>query len=466
VRWTSYGVAHVQADGLGDLGFGQGWAAAKQHLCRLADQFVRVRAQRARWFGPGDGDANLDSDFFHLHVGYEARARDLIAEQSDEAHAIAAGWVAGYNHYVTHASRADWPADCRDAEWVEPIDELDLARLGVSLATLASSQAFLTAIARAAPDGPGAALPTPPAGASNAWALGAERTEEGGGMLVANPHFPWEGNLTFTEVHLTVAGELDVYGATIPGIPMVAIGFTRRHAWSHTFSSSSRFLIYRLPLADTKLTPRTYTIDVRKPDGGVEPVSRTLYRSRQGPIIVTPQLPWSTAGGVAFALHDAALDSAGSAIDLYLGMARARSLDDFRASLRHRATPFLNTIYADVEGNAWYVDGSAVADLGNDALAALELSPALDGGDPRNDTAGIVPIEVAPELWRRDYVMNANDSYAHTHPEVVLDGHSPLYGSATAPPSPRTLMNLRMLREKGVAAASGADGLWRPVVHR
>ena len=31
-------------------------------------------------------------------------------------------------------------------------------------------------------------------------------------MLLANPHFPWEGALRFWEVHLTVPGEVDVYG--------------------------------------------------------------------------------------------------------------------------------------------------------------------------------------------------------------------------------------------------------------
>ena len=40
-----------------------------------------------------------------------------------------------------------------------------------------------------------------------------------GGMLVANPHFPWEGELRFWEVHLTVPGEVDIYGAQLSGCP-------------------------------------------------------------------------------------------------------------------------------------------------------------------------------------------------------------------------------------------------------
>ena len=38
------------------------------------------------------------------------------------------------------------------------------------------------------------------------------------------------------------------------------------------------------------------------------------------------------------------------------------------------ATPFLNTIFADLDGNAWYVDGSAVPNLSEEALVGWELA--------------------------------------------------------------------------------------------
>jgi len=36
------------------------------------------------------------------------------------------GFVAGYNHYLSNSDSDDWPAECRDAAWVRPIDEADL----------------------------------------------------------------------------------------------------------------------------------------------------------------------------------------------------------------------------------------------------------------------------------------------------------------------------------------------------
>ena len=67
-------------------------------------------------------------------------------------------------------------------------------------------------------------------------------------MLLANPHFPWEGELRFWEVQLTVPGELDVYGAQLSGLPGIGIGFTEASAWTHTVSAGKRFTAYKLTL--------------------------------------------------------------------------------------------------------------------------------------------------------------------------------------------------------------------------
>ncbi|MCA9673540.1 MAG: penicillin acylase family protein, partial [Myxococcales bacterium] len=498
IRWTSFGVPHVTADDLAGLGFGQGYATARQHVCVLADQFVRVAGERARWFGAGPDDANLDSDLFHRALHLDRRVAALRAGMSDDAREVLRGWVAGYDHYLARTPPAQRPEACRDAAWVRPIGEDDLLRLHVAMATIASSRLFTTEIARAAPHPTGTARPALPDAepaarpASNGWALGADRTESDHGLLVANPHFPWEGELTFSELHLTLPGEIDVYGATLPGVPMVGIGFNRHQAWTHTFSASTRFVLYRLPLVDdayhyrrdgktVAMVAQTYAIDVLGADGAITEVTRTLYSTPQGPVIDAAEAPWQP-GVAAYVLHDVALE-AGSVIDLDLALARARGVDDVRAALAVHATPFLNTLAADVDGNAYYADASLVPDLSPEALAAWPLARkavpeleaawqrgvvVLDGSSSRFDLVtddpaipGAIPFDAAPELLRRDYAMNANDPWAFGNADApVGDGFSILYGDPDRPPTPRTLMNLRMLREKSVIGASGPDGLF------
>jgi acyl-homoserine-lactone acylase len=53
---------------------------------------------------------------------------------------------------------------------------------------------------------------------SNAVAVGRDRSFNGRGMLLANPHFPWIGGMRFYEMHLTIPGQLDVMGAALPGL--------------------------------------------------------------------------------------------------------------------------------------------------------------------------------------------------------------------------------------------------------
>lgn len=134
-------------------------------------------------------------------------------------------------------------------------------------------------------------------------------------MLVANPHFPWEGELRFHEAHLTLPGQLDVYGAAMTGMPIINIGFNEHVAWTHTVSPANHFTVYRLSLdpddptayvyeGETRaMERREHTIDVLGDDGSVAPVSRVMYRSHHGPMLGASVLGWSTLQ--AFALRDA-----------------------------------------------------------------------------------------------------------------------------------------------------------------
>ena len=487
IRWTSYGVPHIVAADLGGAAFGQGYAQAQAHLCEIADSILRVRGERARYLGPDF----VDGDAVNLHLGYRRRAEDGFAALSADARAMLDGYAAGYNHYLARTPAAQRPAACRDAAWLAPITGVDVAAYSLSVSSLASLHFLEDAMAHARPGAAGhASLATPRAGASNGWAIGGDRTASGGGILVGNPHFPWEGELQFHEAQLTVPGSLDVYGVSLLGVPGIVIGLTDHHAWTHTFSSSTHMVVYRLDLADgddrhyrrgdelRPIVPITYQIAVATGGGKTETRAVTLYRSDVGPMLVTPSTPWDGPGGHAFTVRDVG-GSAVVALDQYLAMARAKDRVAFEHALAMHGTPFVNTIYADVDGDALYVDGSRVPALTDEAIGAWRLMrkvvPAveqawrgglvvLDGSNPVFDLVtddpsapGAIPIERAPRVLRRDFVMNANDSYRFTNPaapETKVE-ESPLYGDDAGRPSARTLANLTLLRADDVA--SGPD---------
>src|SRR5438477_834267 len=111
IRRTSYGIPHIKADDLGSLGFGAGYAAAQDYGCWLADQIVKVKSERAKTFGPGDANANVDSDFTYLQLGIAATAKAELSKQPADVQELVKGYVAGYDKWV---GEGKLPAPCAD----------------------------------------------------------------------------------------------------------------------------------------------------------------------------------------------------------------------------------------------------------------------------------------------------------------------------------------------------------------
>src|SRR5688500_14699291 len=73
IRRTSFGIPHIKADDEGSLGYGIGYAYAKDNFCTMAEHLVALDGERARHFGPGEPDPesgftqppNVASDHFH-----------------------------------------------------------------------------------------------------------------------------------------------------------------------------------------------------------------------------------------------------------------------------------------------------------------------------------------------------------------------------------------------------------------
>ena len=179
VTRTTYGIPHVAARDWGSLGYGYGYAFAEDNLCTMMDDFVTIRGERAKSFGPdGTYDIpaagvtmnNVDSDFFWrftADAASVARFRDAGTPESKET---TRGWAEGWNRYVRelrageHAGRH---AACADAAWLSEITEDDLYRRYVRLAVIASSTALANEIVSAQPPSGAASSAAAPSSASS-----------------------------------------------------------------------------------------------------------------------------------------------------------------------------------------------------------------------------------------------------------------------------------------------------------
>jgi acyl-homoserine-lactone acylase len=532
IRRTTDGIPHVLAKDWQALGAGIGYVQAEDGLCTLAEAFVTYEGRRAWFFGAEARPAhastfgqskNLDLDFFFRGFADATVNRRYRAEHPPELLALVEGYAAGYNRYLVHL-RSDPSAQaqrpCASAEWVRDISPDDVYRRMYAAQVAAGLARFIPQIVNAAPPTAslrqgGASAPAAdmrsgeaalqahlshgvgdqPALGSNALAFGREATGENQGVLLGNPHWFWGGPDRFYQMHLTIPGKLNVAGAGLLGVPLVMIGFNHNVAWSHTVSAARRFGFFQLALDPTDptrvlvdgqseaLQARQVEVEVR--DGGeVKRVSRTLYRSRFGPVLdlgpYSPAFRWTPSTAVA--IRDANEDNF-RAFRNFFFWNQAKSLDDFIAIQKREAgMPWVTTTAVGRgDGRVWFADIGAVPNVSDDqrracatplgeGFARLDATtPFLDGSRAACDWAkhqgdtrpGLMAAMAMPQLLRQDYVANMNDSYWLTNATAPLEGYPSVLGGERKALSLRGRLGHQMAAELLQARAGSAAALSR-----
>ncbi|CRM40072.1 Acyl-homoserine lactone acylase PvdQ precursor [Pseudomonas sp. 31 R 17] len=486
IRRTTYGVPHIRANDERGLGFGIGYAYAQDNLCLLANEIVTVNGQRARFFGPEQATLeernNLASDVFFTWLNTPNAVEAFWSAQTPQIRQRIEGYVAGFNRYLKEQGA---PAQCQ-AAWVRPLVKEDLVKLTRRLLVEGGVGQFAEALVGATPPQATAAV-QPDARAfelaaahqqrftldrgSNAVAVGRDRSFNGRGMLLANPHFPWVGGMRFYQMHLTIPGQLDVMGAALPGLPVVNIGFNQHVAWTHTVDTSKHFTLYRLTLdpkdstrylLDGKSLPldkTTLTVQAKQADGSLKDVTHTVYSSQFGPVVQWPgKLDWDNH--YAYSLRDANLGN-DRVLQQWYAMNRADSLQALQTSVHTlQGIPWVNTLAADDQGQSLYMNLSVVPNVSaaklaqcSDPRAGLQMIM-LDGSrsacawdiDPRAAQAGIFPAAQLPQLQRSDYVQHSNDSAWMANPKAPLTGFSPVISQDNIGLGPRARFALQRLQ--------------------
>ncbi|MET9503793.1 penicillin acylase family protein [Streptomyces sp. NPDC006622] len=510
VRYTEYGIPHILARDYADLGFGTGWAQAADQVCTVADGFVTVRGERSRYFGPdaatdlslSSAAKNLSSDLYFRGVRDTGTVERLLARPapagpSRTAKELMRGYAAGYNAWLRQNRITD-PA-CKGAPWVRPVTTLDVAARGYALAVLGGQGRAVDGITAAQPPAAASDAVLDPARTaraaaellaadsadmgSNAVAFGGATTANGRGLLLGNPHYPWQGGRRFWQSQQTIPGELDVAGASLLGTPTVSIGHNAHVAWSHTVATGVPLNLHQLTLdpadptvylvdgAPARMTKRAVTVAVR----GGTPVTRTQWWTRYGPVVTSLgsglPLPWTST--TAYALNDPNATNLRSS-DTALGFGRARGTSDVLGALRRtQGLPWVNTIAADSRGHTLFTQSQVLPRI-TDELAQRCSTPlgratypasgvaVLDGsrGDcaPGRDADAVEPgifgPAALPTLRDAPYAENSNDSAWLANADRPLAGYERVFG---------TVGTARSLRTRGaledVAALADRGGL-------
>lgn len=406
VARDEYGVPLITASSQEDAFFGLGFVHAQDRLWQLEFSRLRGRGRLAELLG----DRAVPEDRLHRGLGlYQAAERDL-AGLSSRAVGLLQAYCDGINGYLAERrgalppeflllghSPSPWtPADVvarwKLLAWEEAggwREELLRAQLladsGVGRPPLppaaasrrrrdrsASRLRALRTLYRRLPlSGLRDVLPPGPVSwtaGSRAWVLSGEHTVDGTALLAHDLHGPAQAPAPWYLMQLSAPG-LDVFGATIPGLPAVFSGRSERIAWAITgerFDSQDLYVERLSPRSgeeEAGLEARSELLTVR----GGDDVEFTIRRSRHGPLL-NDLLDWALEGSgeeLGRALQDSAeeyglalswtaLHEGDRSLQGALDLLFARDWNEFRDALRNLHEPATGFLYADVDGNVGY----------------------------------------------------------------------------------------------------------------
>jgi len=365
ILWDRYGIPHVFADDDAGLAYGLGWAQMRNHADLILRLYGEARGRAAEYWG----DEYLEGDRWVRRMGVPRRAAQWAAALDSRERELMDAFVAGVNAYA----RAHPGEVADDVEVVLPIEAADViahTMRVIQFEFITSREAADAAVERWE-------------GGSNAWAIAPSRSASGHAMLLANPHLPWSGFYRWFEAHLVAPG-LDGYGATLVGMPELAIAFNDALGWTHTVNTLDGADLYELTLAeggyrwDQGVRPfdeDEEIITVRTPTGSTREERLVVRRSIHGPVV-------AERDGKALALRVVGLDTP-HLVGQYWDMIRARNLAEFEGAVSRLQMPFFTVMYADRDGRILHLFGG--------------LTPVRPDGDW--DWSGLIPGDDPGTLW-------------------------------------------------------------------
>ncbi len=218
---------------------------------------------------------------------------------------------------------------------------------------------------------------------SYAWSVAGSKTATGNPIIYSGPQMGFPVPSIVMEGSIR-AGEINISGMNVPGIPAIIIGRTPHHAWSMQVANAHTVDFYIENPADIQLN-RVEVIKV----AGADDVNLPVYRSSHGPVInpmpYDPQAVSSTNPAIAWKYSQWGYEF--EAIEAFRKLALGKSMDEFGSGIELFAVS-QHFCYADVDGNiAYWMSGrDPVRPQGEWRLPQGFLGPALEW-----DAAVLIP---------------------------------------------------------------------------
>ena len=250
---------------------------------------------------------------------------------------------------------------------------------------------------------------------SNSWVVGPSKSLKGKPIIANDPHLIVTLPSHWYEVQMSSPG-CNIYGVTIPGVPLIAIGHNDSLAWGFTSAMLDDADFYIEKVDSTKpdrylynnnslpMRVRTEVIYVGKSDSVVIDVKKTHH----GVIInsvhpVQLHIPDSLQQ-LPISLRWAGFDVSDEISGFYR-MNRATNADQFVEGLKELSVPAQCVTYADMSGNiGWWMAGRVPIRGKQNGLRPLR------GWIKDDEWKGYVQFKELPHVFNpeEDFIVSAN----------------------------------------------------------
>ncbi|HUI84724.1 MAG TPA: penicillin acylase family protein [Candidatus Binatia bacterium] len=229
---------------------------------------------------------------------------------------------------------------------------------------------------------------------SNNWVLSGAHTTSGKPLLSNDMHLQLQIPNVWYEAHLT-AGDFDVAGVTLPGMPYVIVGHNRRIAWGFTNLGPNVEDLYIEKFNDKGeyLTPQGWRQPLHRKEiirvKGRPEITLDVVTTQHGPIIsdLVPgeqrklALKWTIYDPLVEGIPFFAADS-------------AQNWPQFQTAFSHFGAPGQNVVYADVDGHIAYQATGLIP-----IRAAGDGSVPVPGDDGSHEWTGYVSYAQLPSVY-------------------------------------------------------------------
>ena len=240
---------------------------------------------------------------------------------------------------------------------------------------------------------------------SNGLAVAPSKTKNKNAILYINPH------VTFyfrSEVHMASEEGLNVYGAVTWGQFFIFQGFNAHCGWMHTSGDADLADVYEEKIVNKtsyrynnvlrSLRRKNISISYKKEDKQIKE-SFATYSTHHGPVMAGDNEKW-------FSLRENNRSLKGL-MQSWL-RTKAKSFNDFKATMNMRSNTSDNTVYADDQGNIAYWHGNFIPKRD----PKYDWNKPVDGSITATEWKGIHELEEIVHVYNppTGWIQNCNST--------------------------------------------------------